>query len=37
MRESFTHYATARKSASGFLWRFCKKTFGIGIAKRFSD
>jgi hypothetical protein len=33
MRENFTHYATAKKSSSGFLWHFCKKSVGTGIAK----
>jgi hypothetical protein len=33
MRENFTHFATAQKSASGFLWHLCKKPVGIGIAK----
>jgi len=37
MRENFTHYATAKKSASGFHWRLGGKPVGIGIAKRFSD
>jgi len=34
MRENFAHYATAKKSSSGFLWHFCKKTVGTGIAKQ---
>jgi hypothetical protein len=35
MRENSTHYATAKKSSSGFTGIFAKKPVGIGIAKLF--
>jgi hypothetical protein len=33
MRENFTHFATAKKSASGFIGIFEEKPVGTGIAK----
>jgi hypothetical protein len=33
MRENFTHFATAKKSSSGFIGIFAKKPVGIGIAR----